>query len=362
VIPFGTGERNEKGLAFYDRLVDELLASGIQPCATLYHWDLPQALQDRGGWAERDTARHFADYASLLFERLGDRVTRWITHNEALVTVAFGHLFGFLAPGMRDIRIAARVLHHLLLSHGLAVQGFRASGRPGEIGITHANTSFEAAEEGEEALAAVERARDLDTRLYHDPIFGRGYPESAVRYYESQEAPFPVEDGDLEIIAQPTDFLGVNLYSRARVLPDAERSVGFRRAPPTLPLTGMGYEQAPFALGDFVRWVSAEYGKPRIYITENGVCDDTPPKDGVVDDQLRVKLLRGFLEGLAGAIAEGCDVRAYYVWSLLDNFEWALGYSRRFGIVWTDYATQERIPKASAHFYSEVIRRGGLEV
>ncbi len=360
-LPFGFGQENEAGLAFYDRLVDELLGAGIQPCATLYHWDLPQALQDLGGWANRDTARHFADYAALLYGRLGDRVTRWITHNEPIVTAMMGHRVGVLAPGIRDLAITARATHHLLLSHGLAVQAFRASGRTGEIGITNANTSYEPADERAETLAAVERARDFDTRLFHSPVYGRGYPESVVRYYESRDAPFPVEDGDLETIAAPTDFLGVNLYSRARILPDPERGVGYRAAEPLLPLTPMGYERAPHALGDFVHFIFKEYDSPRIYVTENGVCDNTEPVGGAVDDQPRVELLRGFLAGLAAAIAEGADVRAYYVWSILDNFEWAFGYSKRFGIVHTNYATQQRIPKASAAFYADVIRRNGLE-
>ena len=361
VIPFGFGEPNEAGLDFYDRLVDELLAAGIQPAATLYHWDLPQALQDLGGWANRDVARHFADYASLLYGRLGDRVARWITHNEAIVTAMAGHRVGVLAPGIRDLRITARVVHHLLLSHGLAVQAFRASGGAGEIGITHANTSYEPADDRPDTARAVERARDFDTRLYHDPVYGRGYPKSVVRFYESREAPFPVEDGDLEVIASPTDFLGVNLYSRARILPDADRGVGYRAAEPTLPTTPMGYERAPHALGDFVRFATAEYDRPRIYVTENGVCDNTEVTNGEIDDTGRVELLRGFLAGLAGAIADGADVRAYYVWSFMDNFEWAFGYSKRFGIVHTDYDTLERKPKASARFYSDVIRRNGLD-
>jgi beta-glucosidase len=361
VIPFGFGEPNEAGLDFYDRVVDELLAAGIQPALTLYHWDLPQALQDLGGWANRDTARHFADYAALMYGRLGDRISRWITHNEAIVTAMIGHRLGVLAPGIRDLRITARAIHHLLLSHGLAVQAFRASGCDGEIGITNANTSYEPADDRAETAQAVELARDFDTRLYHGPVYGRGYPKSVVSFYEAREAPFPVEDGDLEVIASPTDFLGVNLYSRSRILPDPERGVGYRAAEPVLPTTPMGYERAPHALGDFVRWVSAEYDRPRIYITENGVCDETEVENGRVDDAGRVELLRGFLVGLAGAIADGADVHAYYVWSLMDNFEWAFGYSKRFGVVHTNYDTLERTPKASARFYSEVIRRNGLD-
>jgi beta-glucosidase len=361
VLPFGFGTPNEKGLDFYSRLVDTLLAAGIRPCVTLYHWDLPQALQDLGGWANRDTAAHFADYGTLMFERLGDRVERWITHNEPIVTSMMGHRVGLLAPGIRDLAITARVVHHLLLSHGLAVQRSRETGRRLEIGITNANRWLEPADDRPETAEATERARDFDTRLFHGPVYGRGYPPAVMDYYESNGAPFPVEDRDLETIAAPTDFLGVNLYSRSRILPDAHRGVGFRDAEPTLPLTDMGYEAAPYALGEFLRFVSKEYGGPRIYVTENGVCDNTAPKDGVVDDGPRTELLRGFLESLAGAIGDGVDVRAYYVWSLLDNFEWALGYSRRFGIVWVDYETQERIPKRSAEFFSEVIRRNAVE-
>jgi beta-glucosidase len=362
VLPFGFGQPNPKGLDFYEGLVDALLAAGISPCVTLYHWDLPQALQDLGGWANRDTAARFADYADLVFGRLGDRVPRWITHNEPRVTAEYGHRAGVLAPGIRDLRITARTIHHLLLSHGLAVERFRAQGRCGGIGITHANTSYEPADGSEQSRIACERARDFDTRLWHGPIFGEGYPASVAAHYESHGAPFPIEAGDLRNIAAHTDFLGLNLYSRARIEPDPKRSIGFRTAKPVLPITPMGYEKAPFALGDFVRWISQEYDRPPIYVTENGVCDDTAPKDGVVDDQDRITLLRGFLAGLSRAIADGAaDVRGYYVWSLLDNFEWAFGTSRRFGIVWTDYETLARLPKRSAEFYSDVIRRGGVD-
>ena len=363
VLPFGAGEVNEKGIGFYSRLVDELLGAGIKPCLTLYHWDLPQALQDRGGWADRDTAQRFADYAALIFARLGDRVARFVTHNEPIVTSMMGYRAGVLAPGIRDLPMASRAIHHLLLSHGLGVAAFRASGVRGEIGITNANTSYEPADASPESQRACELARDFDTRTWHGPVFGRGYPDSVVRYYASRGARLPIEGDDLKTIAAPTDFLGVNLYSRERVVADKSRGVGFRAAPPTLPVLPMGYEAAPFALGDFLRFVSAEYGRPKIYVTENGVCDNTEPVNGVVDDVQRTELLRGFLGGMHSAIADGsADVRAYYVWSLLDNFEWAFGNSKRFGIVWTDFATQARIPKASAAFFSDVIRQNGLEV
>ena len=361
VLPFGAGAANAKGLDFYDRLVDSLLAADIKPCATLYHWDLPQSLQDLGGWANRDTCKHFSDYSALMFERLGDRVKRFITFNEPLIFTLFGHRFGFMAPGIADAKIASRVTHHVNVSHGLAVQRFRELVPGGEIGITHADTSYEAGEDSDACREAVEAARDFDTRLWHDPIYGRGYPERVVRYLDSRNAPLPIEPGDLALIAQPTDFLGVNLYTRTAVLPGDGDGLGYAQAPYTLEATPMGYERAPHALGDFVRFVSKEYGRPKIYVTENGVCDNTGPYAGQIDDQGRISLLRGFLDGLSSAIEDGAaDVRGYYLWSLLDNFEWSFGYDKRFGIVHVDFETQQRIPKASALWYARAIEENGF--
>ena len=367
VLPFGTPQHrrvqqpiNERGIDFYSRLVDALLAAGITPCPTLYHWDLPQALQDRGGWAFRDTAAHFADYAGLMYARLGDRVERWITHNEPWVVVTYGHRVGPMAPGIAEADVAARATHHILLSHGLAVERYRAEGQGGAIGITNSNSSYEPAEADGSCDGAVELARDFDTRLYTGAVLGRGYPDSVLRHYEARGVAFPIEDGDMATIAAPTDFVGVNLYSRTRVRP-ADSGLGFTVAPPTLPLTPMGYERAPHALGDFVRFLSAEYERPKIYITENGVCDNTEPVDGEIDDVDRESLLRGFLEGLHRAIEDGADVRGYYLWSLLDNFEWSFGYSKRFGIVHTDYDTLQRTPKRSAGFYRDVIANNGFD-
>jgi beta-glucosidase len=361
VLPFGSGKPNQRGLDFYERLVDCLLEAGIAPCATLYHWDLPQALQDLGGWANRDVAKRFAEYAALVFEHLGDRVKRFITFNEPLIFTLYGHQLGFMAPGIASTAVTASVIHHVLLAHGLAVRCFRELGKGGEIGITHADMSYEPGDASEASVLAVERARDFDTRLWHDPIYGRGYPERVLSHYERRKAPLPIEPGDLELIAAPTDFLGVNLYTRARVLLADQESLGYVRAAPTLPLTPMGYEKAPHALGDFVRFVSREYGRPPIFVTENGVCDNTTLANGRVDDRGRIELLDGFLRGLGAAIADGAaDVRGYYLWSLLDNFEWSFGYDKRFGLVHVDYATQARTPKQSALWYAEVIRNNGL--
>ncbi len=362
VLPFGTGAVNEKGLRFYDRLIDALLDKGIAPMVTLYHWDLPQARQDLGGWATRDVVDWFGEYAELVFRRYGDRVSRWCTHNEPSIWTMHGHRYGTMAPGIKNVAITARAIHHGMLSHGRAVQVFREVGKGGEIGLTNADTHFEPADDSPETAGAVERALDFETRLYHDPVYGRGYPEAVLAYYAGRDAPFPIEPGDMDVIATPTDFLGVQVYTRRLILPDAGRTIGYTGGPTTAPLLGMGYEQAPHALGDFVRWITKEYDRPRLYVTENGVNDDTEIAGGTIDDQLRIDMLKGFLSGLHGAIEDGADVHGYYQWSLMDNFEWAHGFSRRFGMVYTDYETLARVPKKSAAWYSGVIRENAVEV
>ncbi|MGQ0723297.1 MAG: GH1 family beta-glucosidase [Candidatus Eiseniibacteriota bacterium] len=362
ILPFGTGAVNEKGLRFYDNLIDALLDRSIEPMITLYHWDLPQALQDLGGWANREIVDWFAEYARLVFRQYGDRVKKWCTLNEPWVWTIFGHRTGTMAPGIRSAAITARAIHHGMLAHGRAVQVFREAGNGGQIGLTNADTWFEPADDSPEATGAVESALDFETRLYHDPVYGRGYPDRVLAYYSAREAPFPIEPGDMDVIAAPTDFMGVQLYTRRVVAPGSDGGMGFQGVAPTLPLLGMGYEQAPHSLGDFVRWVTKEYDRPKLYITENGVNDDTEIANGVIDDKLRVDLLRGFLAGLHGAIQDGADVRGYYQWSLLDNFEWAHGFSRRFGMVYTDYETLARVPKKSAAWYSQVMRENAIEV
>ena len=362
IYPFGGSAVNEKGLEFYDRVINELLDKGIEPAVTLYHWDLPQWLQDLGGWANRGVVEHFATYAKTLFDRYGDRVKQWMTMNEPVVFTEMGHRTGVMAPGIRDNAIFTRAVHHALLAHGRAVQVFRDGGYPGTIGITQSDTNYEPADDSAETAAAVERARDFGMRLYHGPLYGRGYPDSVVRYYADRGAQFPIEPGDMEAIAAPLDFMGIQLYSRGLIQAAPGRSVGFAYAAPRLPLLPMGYEAAPHALGAFVKFYSKEYGNPTIYITENGVCDNTEPDaNGDINDTTRIDLLGKFLAGLHGAIQEGCDVRGYYQWTLMDNFEWAFGFSKRFGIIHTNFETLKRTPKKSAAWYADVIRRNGVE-
>ncbi|MFZ5475804.1 MAG: GH1 family beta-glucosidase [Myxococcota bacterium] len=343
ILPLGRGRVEPRGLDFYDRLVDALLAAGIEPCATLYHWDLPQALQDAGGWPLRATAEAFVPFVDVVTRRLGDRVKRWITHNEPWCASMLGHLTGEHAPGLRDGRKALAAAHHLLLSHGLAVPVVRANVRDADVGITLNLTPAEATPGHEE------EARRFDgwfNRWFLDPVFGRGYPADVVadRVADGHWSDF-VREGDLETIAAPIDFLGLNYYTRATFgdVPARER-------------TDIGWEIDPGAFERLLVRVHREYGPRRVFVTENGAAvHDGPGPDGRVHDARRVAYLRDHLAAVARAIAAGVPVAGYYVWSLLDNFEWAHGYAQRFGIVWVDYATQARVPKDSAWFYRDVV-------
>jgi beta-glucosidase len=367
VLPFGRGEPNEAGLASYERMVDDLLAAGIEPTVTLFHWDLPQALQDRGGWTDRATAEAFADYAEVCFARLGDRVTRWLTLNEPFVFVVLGHLLGVHAPGIADVEATARATHHALLAHGLAVQRFRDSAAIGRIGLANAEVRIEAGVDEPGVEDAVEAARNLRTRLMLDPLAGRGHNEAYQRLFEELTgSSLPVVDGDLEVIASPIDELGINLYTRELVGPPGEEPLdglrGYRDVPADGEHTEMGWEVRPQALGDHLRWLDAEYpGLPPLLVTENGMADDATPDDGVVDDPRRIAFLQGYLDSLEEAIADGVDVRGYFVWTLVDNFEWAEGFTKRFGLVWMDHASGRRIPKASFAYYRDVIARARQE-
>jgi beta-glucosidase len=340
-------------VAFYRRLVEGLLERGIEPIATLYHWDLPQALQDAGGWASRDTAERFATYAEHMARELGDVVDQWITHNEPWVVAFVGHVQGRFAPGERNWPTALKVAHHLLLSHGLAVQAL-----PGAVGITLNFSPSHPAEPGDE-----EAARIYDghlNRWFLDPVLRGRYPEDLRALYEERVGPLDVvRDGDLEVIARPIDFLGVNYYfaTRVRADPSAE-PLGAVPAPARPPLTAMGWEVDPSELHGLLMRLQREYGPVGLYITENGAAyDDPPPTNGLVADPERLAYYEGHLDAVARAIADGADVRRYMAWSLLDNFEWSAGYSKRFGIVHVDYETQRRTLKGSGAWYRDLIAR-----
>lgn len=358
VLPEGRGPVNERGLDFYDRLVDALLAAGISPNATLNHWDFPQALQEAGGWPNRDSVGWFADYARVVFDRLGDRVARWSTHNEPFVIAFLGYAFGAHAPGICDYSRAYQTVHHLLLSHGQAVQLFRQGGYRGEIGIVLNLGHHLPASESEADRAACRRFYEQNASLFLDPLFRGEYPPQLMAWI-GPHAP-RVEAGDLALIRQPLDFLGVNYYTTDEVAHAPEGGLLKARlaqvSGPGWGQTEMGWGINPPGLTAVLLDLKENYGNPEMYVTENGCAlADAPDADGFVADAGRVNYLRAHLLAVHDAIQAGANVRGYYVWSLLDNFEWARGYGPRFGVVRVEYETGRRIPKQSARWYSEVI-------
>jgi len=377
-----------RGLDFYDRLVDELMAADVTPYTTLYHWDLPQVLEDKGGWPARDTAYRFADYARAVVDRLGDRVRTWLTLNEPWCSSYLGYHQGIHAPGRTDARSALLAVHHLLLGHGLAVDVIRASAAAPQhpsapetrvgivLNLTHIRTLEEsgvitgAAHErisDEPLLAAVERADGLANRLFLDPVLRGKYPADLVAAAAEGGGGFDwVREGDLAQMSRPIDLLGVNYYTPARVCPRDTTGAtpedrvysGYTAAPPREPLTGIGWEQDPEAFTSLLLRLNRDYGDLPLYITENGSAwPDVVSDDGQVHDPERVAYLASHLGAVAQAIEAGADVRGYFAWSLLDNFEWSFGYSQRFGIVRVDYDTQQRTIKDSGRHYAEVAQR-----
>ncbi|MFJ3173589.1 GH1 family beta-glucosidase [Streptomyces roseus] len=355
VVPGGDGPANPKGLAFYDRLVDGLLDAGITPSVTLYHWDLPQALQDRGGWPERATAEHFAAYAGLVAARLGDRVTQWATLNEPLCSAWIGHLEGRMAPGWSDLTAAVRASYHLLLGHGLATQAVRAAAPGAQIGIVNNLSTIEPATDGEADRAAAVRMDGHVNRWWLDPVHGRGFPADMREVYAVD---LPERPGDLAAIAAPLDWTGLNYYFPQTVAADPGGPAPYARQidRPGVPRTGMDWEVDADGLETLLMRLTEEYGARRIHVTENGSSyADTVAADGSVHDPERARYLTGHLAACARAARRGAPLAGYYAWSLLDNFEWAYGYDKRFGLVRVDYATQRRTVKTSGRRYAEVI-------
>jgi len=357
VLPEGTGRVNERGLDFYKRLVDELQRAGIRPMATLYHWDLPAVLDDRGGWLNRDVADWFAEYANVVFSALDDRVEFWATLNEPWVVVDGGYLHGALAPGHRNLFETPIASHNLLRAHGRAVQAYRAAGKH-QIGIVVNLEPKYPASDSAEDRAANERADAYMNRQYLDPIFLRAYPREFPEMLGEAWPDFPASDFDT--IAQPLDFVGINYYKRAVTQYDASFVIerAKRLEPQPAIYTEVGWEVFPRGLTDILTWFRDRYGAMPLYITENGAAFYDPPTaiTDPVEDPLRVFYLREHLAALSRAIEEGVDVRGYFVWSLLDNLEWSLGYTKRFGIIHVDFATQKRTFKRSALVYRDIIR------
>ncbi|MGE5549755.1 MAG: GH1 family beta-glucosidase [Bacteroidota bacterium] len=364
IFPDGGGRVNRPGLDFYRRLVDGLHARGIMPMATMYHWDLPQALEDAGGWLARDTAYRFADYASFLYANLPD-VPFWITHNEPFIAAAFGYGLGTNAPGLKRPRRILHAAHHLLLSHGLAVQAFREGGPSGaRIGLALFLWPQEAATDRPRDLAAARRMDGIINRWYLDPIFRATYPEDIARWFRPRLGAPPIRAGDLERIGQPLDFLGVNYYTRLLHRQAWWNPLtGARQVPGAGPKTAMGWEIYPEGLYLLLERLYREYGPLPLYITENGAAyHDVPAPDGLIHDQERLSYLHAHLVQAHRAIAAGIDLRGYFVWSLLDNFEWAEGYGKRFGLVRVDYETQKRTVKDSGLYFARVAGANAVEI
>jgi len=357
IQPDGLSGVNPKGLDFYDHLVDRLLERGISPFPTLFHWDLPQALEDRGGWLNRDTAYRFADYAALVADRLGDRVPRWITLNEPFIHMAFGYALGRHAPGRTLFFDALPAGHHQLLGHGLAATVLRERG--GQVLLTNNCTPVSPASDTPPDLAAAAFYDTIHNRFFLEPVLTGRYPELILEGLTGHGA---IHDGDLEAIAAPLDGLGINYYNPTRISApqDPTQPLPFELQPiDGVPHTGFGWPVVPHGLRDLLVSLRDRYGVglPPIYITENG-CSHPDPIDahGQVVDQRRIAYLDGHLRAVHDAIAAGVDVRGYFVWSLLDNFEWAEGYTQRFGLVHVDFETQVRTPKASYHWYADQVR------
>jgi len=364
IFPKGTGQVNPEGLDYYHRVLDALIASGIEPCVTLYHWDLPQALQDKGGWANRETIDAFVNYAETVFKAFDGKVKQWITFNETWCVSFLSNYLGVHAPGYTDLGLAVKVAHHCLVAHGEAVKKFRALGIRGEIGTTHNLNWIEPYSTRKEDVEAARRMRAWNNEWFMEPTFKGTYPAFMVDWFRAKGAEIPIRAGDMETIAQPIDFIGVNYYSGgfgrykqgAGLFDGEEVQIGFDK-------TFMDWNVYPDGLYKVLSWVREEYGDTPIYITENGACyEDELTEDKRVHDAKRIDYFRKHFIQCHRLIESGVPLKGYFAWSLLDNFEWAEGYRKRFGIVYTDYNTLERHPKDSYYFIRDVIASGGLEV
>ena len=357
VIPDGVGRVNEMGLDFYDRLIDSLLEREIAPWLTMYHWDLPEVLQLRGGWNNREIVEWFGEYSEVLTSRFGDRVKNWMTLNEPLCSAWLGHLYGDMAPGIKDLQTALNVSHNLLMSHGLACQVIRSNVSEANVGIVINVTPAVPATDSQEDGNAAQLADGFDNRWFLDPVFGRSYPADVI---DALGASPEIHSGDMKLIAQDLDFLGVNFYSRQTVAADQNskplpiRSVNREN----VKRTAMNWEVHPQAFEEILLRISKEYSPKAIYITENGSAWNDEVINGEIIDDERIDYLVRHLDAMRSARDRGAPILGYFAWSFLDNFEWAYGYEKRFGLIYVDYKTQKRTPKKSAFFYRQLLLNG----
>lgn len=362
LFPQGKGKLNPAGLAYYDRLVDELLANGIRPFPTLYHWDLPQALQDDGGWANRDIIDHFTAYAETCVKALGDRVSHWMVFNEPWVFTFLGYVVGFHAPGVKDRAMGMRAMHVANLAQAAAAHAMRAAGAR-QVGSAFSMGAAYPASDGEDDLAAAERQHAFTNDWFLRPAMKGEYP----RAYVDQDGALSLMDirpGDMDAVREPLDFVGINLYTRTIAAADkGDPYLGVRQVPGPGPRTAFGWEVWPAALYRMIMRVSRDYDRIPIYITENGCSYPMAPgPDGRVPDQSRIDFYRGYIGQVGRALAEGADVRGYYAWSLMDNFEWTFGFSQRFGLVHVDFENaQKRTVKDSGYWYRDLIQAGEID-
>ena len=368
ILPAGRGKVNQKGLDFYSKLVDGLLEANIKPFVTLYHWDLPQKLEDEGGWPARSTAEAFVEYTDIVTRSLGDRVKNWITHNEPAVTAWLGYTVGIHAPGLTDLGLGIRASHHILLSHGMAVPVIRSNSQNAEVGIAIDIWWRMAASNSRADLELARRDDGMLVRWFADPLYGYGYPSDQIPNFTKMGG-LPngldfMQPGDLEVIAVPTDFIGINYYSRnvyRANTPDNDPQTVFTQPKSPEYWTDMDWEIYPAGLANVLQRVAFDYQPRKMYVTENGASYSTPPdENGTVPDVHRTNYLRTHFAAAHQAIQAGVPLAGYFVWSLMDNFEWSQGYSQRFGLVWVDFATQKRVPKDSAKWYKGVIRKNGF--
>lgn len=357
--PGGRGRLNPEGVAFYRSILEGLHEAGVRPFVTLYHWELPQELEDLGGWPERDTASRFADFAGQVVAALGDHVNDWITLNEPWCQAFLGYESGIHAPGRHELRGAVAAAHHLNLAHGLAVRAIRAERSGANLGIAIIVTDVVPASQRAEDLAAADRYDTNSNRLFLDPVLLGRYPSAVHELYREQGFDALLHPDDEATIATPIDFLAVNHYQRVRVEADpADAHLGAHGTPAEPATTSLGWSVIPAALRDVLLRVHKDYPPMPLYVTENGASyNDYVDPGGQVRDTERVEYLQGYLSAAADAIARGVDLRGYFVWSLMDNFEWGEGYRSRFGLIYVDYGTQRRIPKASASWYRDLIAR-----
>jgi len=364
IFPEGTGKVNEAGIEFYRKVLRCLHGNGIKSALTLYHWDLPQKLQDRGGWVNREIVDWFEAYAKVLYERLGDIVDIWITLNEPICSSIIGYWLGDHAPGYHDYSMALAAVHNLLLSHGKAVKAYRVSGLKAEIGITlNMNMSYPFNPKNAADVEAAKRNQEQSNNLFGDPIYLGKYPEELFSYLKKKGVVIPeIKDGDMELISQKLDFFGLNTYFTDHVKADGTNwpldCVSLKTGKPQ---TDIGWELNPEGMYDLLKWIHGRYKQRKIFITENGAaCNDWVNIEGKVFDPNRIDYITRYLMQVHRAIGEGVPVMGYYIWCFCDNFEWNKGLTQRFGIVHIDYRTQKRIPKESALWYAELIKRNGF--